>query len=161
MEYNARKQIYNLSLRPTYYLGQEIGGFVNSDQTFQDGSKAFVLDGRLISSLTATATQKDFLTGIFGTNLPNYDGCVSGQPSISHPFSTIPIGEDKHILTILEIPSHNHRYTSVYGADVCGSAGKSLLSTTEGTTENTGGDLSHNNIQRTIFAEYRLIFAGI
>ena len=87
------------------------------------------------------------------------DGVVYASKSNSNdsPFNvnigTI-IGEDKHTLTIQEMPSHNHRIRREYEGGL-GSGYGTLIQNESASapygyfTESTGGGQAHNNIQKT------------
>ena len=87
------------------------------------------------------------------------DGVVYGSKSSTNgsPFNvnvgTI-IGEDKHTLTINEMPSHNHRIRWEYEGSLGSGYGTLIQNENASTnygyfTESTGGGQAHNNVQRT------------
>lgn len=149
-------------------------------------------DGRALSN-------QDFPTlyNIIGTNfgtaggdtfrLPNLQGRVPGAVGTStasnHPLGQA-IGAETHVLTIGELPSHNHGVTdpghfhtgdtfngnnqstdNAFGTETA--ADNSLTNgnvdsaTTGITINNTGSNLPHNNMQPTLFIGNMFIFSGL
>lgn len=87
-------------------------------------------------------------------NIPDHRERVSvGYKSGSTEFGTIgqTFGEKNHTLTIPEIPAHDHTYDYVaISGNYNGSASPVATNPTTGTTGQTGGGGSHNNIQPSI-----------
>jgi microcystin-dependent protein len=55
-------------------------------------------------------------------------------------------GEDTHVLTATEMPSHSHSYNMPAGSETHGTGGQSMYYTYSGTsTGNAGGDQAHEN----------------
>lgn len=60
-------------------------------------------------------------------------------------------GEDSHVLTIAEIPAHDHPYSAAINTGTTAFVGANDLPTAVSTnTGATGGGLSHNNIQQSL-----------
>ena len=111
-------------------------------------------------------------------NLPNPAGGVLGVVGQrTGAVTTTPhgpgteVGEETHVLTISEMPSHTHTGTT----DAAGSAAESEVvmggiganvagsgtHTHAFTTNRTGGSQAHNNMQPTLFIGNVFIFSGI
>jgi len=86
-------------------------------------------------------------------NLPDLRGRTTigdgtGSGLTARTLGTQNIGEENHVLTVPEIPSHNHTVTS-YSNDVNGDIGRGFggTSTSGIATTSTGGGGGHNNMQ--------------
>ena len=106
------------------------------------------LRGRVVAGLDSmgSTTSQDRLTGLSG----GVDGDTLGATG----------GDEKHILTEAQMPSHNHVVTLRGGGDgnlsgigqVNSASDWSTTLTTN--TSTTGSDSSHNNVQPTIILNY-------
>jgi len=124
-------------------------------------------------------TEKPLLYNVIGVqfggsatafNLPNPAGGVLGVVG-QHGATTLhgpgsEVGEETHVLTIPEIPSHNHTVAinasapaQVMQSGSGASAADEPLATY--TTSSTGGGLAHNNMQPTLFIGNVFIFSGV
>ena len=131
-------------------------------------SKYLICDGSAVSRTTYEA-----LYSIIGTrygngdgsttfNLPNLKGrTIVGRDLLQSDFHEIGAtgGEKVHLLTVNEIPSHNHDinipkmlYSDVSSGSVLG--GESIVGQTTHQTGNTGGGQAHNNMQPYIVLNY-------
>lgn len=87
-------------------------------------------------------------------------GGAGGATGITgaHPYGSI-IGEENHVLSINEMPSHTHQFTGfVTGASANGNTGPGgiLSDHNPATDQATGGGQGHNTIQPTLYL-WRLI----
>ena len=118
-------------------------------------------DGSAISRTTYEALF-NAISNIYGNgdgsstfNLPNLNGKVIIGVSSSHILASTG-GEETHVLTIDEMPSHNHS-ANAWLSDSGGSTfARRATSSTVGTlyTNNTGGGQAHNNMQPYITLNY-------
>lgn len=123
-------------------------------------------------------TEKPLLYNVIGVqfggsatafNLPNPAGGVLGVVG-QHGATTLhgpgsEVGEETHVLTIPEIPSHNHTVSINASApsqsvSTGGATAADEVSATY-TTSSTGGGLAHNNMQPTLFIGNVFIFSGV
>lgn len=87
-------------------------------------------------------------------NLPNLKGLIPvGRDSSQTEFNAVGEigGEKTHVLTIPEIPSHTHTTQAGSGGSGFGNAGANVAGPT---TNSTGGDGAHNNLQPYISLNY-------
>lgn len=110
-----------------------------------DGTTTFTLPdlrGRVVAG-------KDDMGGTSANRLTGTSGGVSGSVLGASG------GAQTHTLTIAEMPSHNH---TVIAAIVSGSVesgnGDNEPTNSTRTTNNTGGDQPHNNVQPTMILNY-------
>ena len=127
-----------------------------------------ICDGSAVSRTTYAdlyaiiGTQYGSGDGSTTFNLPNLKGRIPvGYDSTQSEFNTIGKtgGEKTHTLTESEMPSHNHKLTTVYNAGdwqqyATMSRNPSGTSTGTLTTNTTGGNQAHNNIQPYITIIY-------
>ena len=74
------------------------------------------------------------------------------------------IGEEAHLLTVSEMPDHNHSYTRnniLSDVNITGSATSTWRQTASDTTGSAGGNNTHNIMQPTLFAGSTFIFTGV
>jgi len=71
-------------------------------------------------------------------------------------------GEETHSLTVQEMPSHNHSYTSpaLAGTNFEPSTGNQYVATANTNTGNTGGNQPHNNMSPFMLIT-KIIYAGV
>ena len=106
-------------------------------------------------------------------NLPDFRGRIIGITGQGNGLTNRnlgdKIGEENHQLTIAELPSHNHiqnREGSTSGGNINIRLG-TLSTTSSGetntnlSTQNTGQNLAHNNMQPTLFGGNVFIFGGV
>ena len=93
-------------------------------------------------------------------NLPNLKGRIPvGRDAAQTEFDVLGEtgGEKTHLLTIAEMPSHTHTYTrdtdTSTGAQTVSSTNK-IQQDSSATTDSTGGDTTHNNLQPYIVLNY-------
>jgi microcystin-dependent protein len=92
----------------------------------------------------------DLFDKLGGTHLPDFGGFTAVGFKASDPdFGTLlaNVGEKKHTLTIAEMPAHHHTFRDPGASLGTGGAGGVSGPNSTQNTGDTGGGLSHNNIQ--------------
>lgn len=152
-----------------------IGDLKTSAQIANHG-KWLICQGAAISRTTYSALfaliGTSFGTGDGSTtfNLPDARSSVLGSigqgAGLTNRTLGQVIGEETHTLNVNEMPTHNHVSPdgSNFLTDLNSSgtaAGGSGFRRGGNTTQSTGGNLSHNNMQPTLFAGNTFIYAGV
>ena len=148
-----------------------IGDFKNSAQLANHG-RWLLCNGQTVSRTTYS-----LLFNLIGTSfgvgngsttftLPDCQGRVSGSIGSGSGLTTRTagqlIGAETHTLTIAQMPAHTHSSNVNIGGTTGGGATvQSNGVTSVPTTSSTGGGLSHNNMQPTIFLGNTFIYAGV
>lgn len=159
------------SINP-YFIG-DYKDSVNNNTSLTNGFGTFLLCNGQAVSRTIYASLFAVVGTAFGPGdgtttfrLPDFRGRVVGMIGQGSGLTNRTLGQvvgaETHTLTINEIPSHNHGVVAVAGLDVVLTprdypSGSSPLTSK---TQNTGGGESHNNMQPTLFACNRFIYAG-
>ena len=80
---------------------------------------------------------------------------------LPHPIGPLASGEEAHVLTVAEIPPHTHSYLDLYGhqstSNAVGgwnAANEYSHTDTSRTTETTGLNQAHNNMQPTAYVQF-------
>ena len=174
-ETKADKTVLDQYLTKEEYVAGESGGTIDLSYFLTEEEADILLRESLINYLTKTEAQNTYATlqqvypvgAIYlsanATNPATLFGFGTWQ-QIKDTFllaagdthlAGSTGGEERHALTIEEMPSHNHTYlrhqfdrndtTGETGADVYGANNKTLPQVSA-TTENTGGSIAHNNM---------------
>ena len=173
VDYNFIKTLLQIPDVAAASSGNITGDYKYSVQN-TDHSAWLVCNGKAISRTTYSA-----LFALIGTsfgigdgsttfNLPDFRGRVTGGigsgAGLTNRTIGQNIGEENHILTTNEMPSHSHTMGPAGGVvnDQGGNAGAGAGAnrSVSYTTGNTGGNASHNNMQPTLFAGHWFIFIG-
>jgi microcystin-dependent protein len=164
--------------------GATIGDYKYSAQS-SNHNGWLLCNGQAISR-TTYSTLFGLLGIAFGTgddsttfNLPDFRGRVAGMigqgSGLTNRTIGSSLGEETHVLTENEMPSHAHEYKFDLRQSSTGWSGTSPTSnyltngTTSGSnqsdldnlTKTTGGGLAHNNMQPTLFAGNYFIYSGV
>lgn len=137
-------------------------------------SKWMICDGRAISRTTyaelfaAIGTTYGAGDGVSSFNIPNLKGrVIEGFDPNNANFNAIGKtgGEEKHLLTVEELPSHSHSTGAIVKAGPSVSSETPLESGNyygyvTSNTGDTGGGVSHNILQPYMALNY-LIFTGV
>lgn len=174
------------SLQHTMIYSQAMIGDYKYSARSSDGLGWAVCDGRLLDRTLFAALFEVVGTAFGSTNstnfrLPDFRGRVPGMIGAGSGLTARALGvnpgEETHTLSVNEMPSHNHtgttdaagfntqvqgitQYTAAPNGGV--DAGDNTGSHTHTfTTNNTGGNQAHNNMQPTLFGGSVLIFVGV
>lgn len=167
--------------------GDSIGDYKISAQPSNHG-QWLICDGSAISRATysglsalfaSLTPQYPFGTGDGSTtfNLPDLRGRVGGGIGAGSGLTVrvvgSSVGEETHVLTVAEMPSHNHVFNPLADSSTNGQgtppSAVGVSNRTSGTgpinsttfIEDTGGDGAHNTMQPTLFAGNYFIYAGV
>lgn len=123
-----------------------------------------------VYAATGQLSSKETLEGDWNAGkrlqLPDFRGRVlmtagTGQ-GLTQRIRGALIGEERHVLTIAEMPNHDHKVDHVSSFNSGGTqyGGSSIQTSPQTTTLKTGGGQAHNNIQPSI-VESLWISAGV
>ena len=140
---------------------QATGDYLFSSATSKTGF--FICDGSQVSRTTYAAlfaligTSFGIGNGSTTFNLPDFRGRVFGAigqgTDLTNRVLGNIIGEENHTLTIAEIPNHDHAFlVNNYSPGGGAVTNQGYSNASYKNTNSTGGGLSHNNMQPTLFA---------
>lgn len=177
--------VFNVTGSSSSSSSANIGDYKISAQP-SNHSQWLICDGTAVSRATysglaalfaSLTPQYPFGTGDGSTtfNLPDLRGRVGGGIGAGSGLTVRVVGtatgEETHVLTVPEMPSHNHTFnpksdSATNGTTPATAIGVSTRNNTipiANTTfiENTGGGGAHNNMQPTLFAGNYFIYAGV
>ena len=173
-ETKADKSILNQYLTKEEYIAGESGGTIDLSYFLTEEEANALLKDSLVNYLTKTEAQSTYATlqqvypvgAIYLSASEINPAILFGFGSWQQIKDTFLLaagdtyaagsigGEERHALTINEMPSHTHTYlrhqfdrndTGETGADVYGANNKTLPQVSA-TTESTGGSMAHNNM---------------
>ena len=168
------------SLQAQMYYTQVLIGDYKYSTRDSDELGWLQCDGRLLDRTQYSALFNIVGTAFGSTNstnfrLPDFRGRVPGDVGATAGLTTRAlgdkVGEETHVLTVTEMPSHDHGGVIGAAGFGTGTQGIAALSgsgvdAAENSGNHThsisaqGGGQAHNNMQPTIFAGYTYIFAG-
>ncbi len=91
-------------------------------------------------------------------------GVITATVTLTNRTLGINVGEEVHLLTENEMPSHNHSYTrhsTFLDVSISGTATNMLRNVTSAGSGSAGGTMVHNNMQPTLFGGSTFIFTGV
>ena len=91
-------------------------------------------------------------------------GVITATVTLTDRALGINVGEENHLLTVAEMPSHSHsytRYSTFLDVNINGTATNMLRNTATQNTSTTGGTTTHNIMQPTLFGGSTFIFTGV
>lgn len=175
----------------TFYTMPHVGDYKFSARS-DDFHGWLKCDGRVLSNQDFPALYEVIGTN-FGTGggdtfrLPNTQGrvpaAVGTSTASNHPLGQA-VGEETHVLTVAELPSHNHTITdpghihtgdkyngnnqstdNAFGTETAAdnsiTTGSVNSAYTGITINNTGSNVPHNTMQPTLFIGSMYIFSGL
>ena len=161
-----------------FYTQALIGDYKYSSRS-NDSHGWLVCDGRSLDSSEYAGLYSVIGTSFGGSGssfkLPDFRGRVpgiigSGSNLTARVLGTS-VGEENHVLTIDEMPSHNHGGVTGSGGFGTGVATPAVSATTTDVADDggshthaisaQGGGLAHNTMQPTLFGGNIMIFAGL
>jgi microcystin-dependent protein len=113
---------------------------------------------RVASSLANANAGSDINLTTTGT------GVITATVTLTNRTLGINVGQEDHLLTENEMPSHNHsytRYSTLLDVNINGNATNMLRSTSIQDTGSAGGTMVHNIMQPTLFGGSTFIFTGV